>query len=378
MGYIAPQLKQAKAIAWDILKAAAFPVRGLGVSAHEGELRVDYPNGAQVRLYGSDNPDAMRGVYFDEVVFDEPAQQPPDLWPEIIRPALADRNGRATFIGTPKGRDAFYGVARAAETSADWYSLRLPASRTNVIPQAELDAARAIMSASQYAREFECSFDEPDVAQFIDQAAIDAARQREGRRTGPKLIGVDVARHGDDRTVILCRDGTHIDPDDGIRILRGADLMKTAGEVAEIINRFRPQATLIDGVGVGGGVVDRLRQLQFANIVDVNAGARAGNEDRFANLRAEMWSKMRDWIKDRGALPDRDDLAGDLAAPLYEFDARNRLKLEKKEDMKSRGMPSPDIADALAMTFARTFPAAPELQVRTAAPIAVTDPLDGF
>src|SRR5262249_516920 len=104
--YLSPFLKQSKAVAWDYLRASMAPLRAIGGSAHETELRVDYPNGGQVRLYGADNPDALRGIYLDGIVLDEYADMDPRVWSEIIRPALADREGWAVFIGTPKGRNA--------------------------------------------------------------------------------------------------------------------------------------------------------------------------------------------------------------------------------------------------------------------------------
>ena len=91
--YLSPFLKQSKAVAWDYLRAAMAPLRAIGTSAHETELRVDYPNGGQVRLYGADNPDALRGIYLDGIVLDEYADMDPRVWSEIIRPALADRLG---------------------------------------------------------------------------------------------------------------------------------------------------------------------------------------------------------------------------------------------------------------------------------------------
>lgn len=360
--YIAPLLKQAKAVAWDILKAAAKPL-GSFASINESELRVDYSNGGQVRIFGADNPDAMRGLYLDGAVIDEPAQIDPILFPEIIRPALADRDGVATFIGTPKGRDAFYKVWRyAQEHPGEWYASKLPASRTCApglrnppLKPEELAFTRGDMSPAQYAREFECSFDEPDLAQFIDSGIVDAARKRKGIGTGPVLLGVDPARFGDDRSVALIRNGDRVLSEE-IEIWRGLDLMQTAGRVAEMINRYKPRLTFVDGVGVGGGVVDRLRQLGFS-VVDVSSGGKPTRDDRFVNLKAEMWSRMKDWLRDNGSLPDRDDLADDLTAPLYEYDHAGRLKLERKEDLKQRGLASPDIADALALTFAQTVPA---------------------
>lgn len=376
--YIAPLLKQAKTVAWDIAKGAASNVPR--TIPHEGELRVDYSNGGQMRLFGADNPDALRGIGLDGAVIDEPAQQDPRLWEEIINPALADRLGWAVFIGTPKGRDAFYKVWRNAETSLDWYSVRLPASRTKIIPQVELQRAQLEMSPAQYAREFECSFDEPDIAQFIDGETIEAARSREGKRFGPKIMGVDIARMGDDRTVILKRNGTYIDPDDGITVLRIGDLMQVASRVNEEINRWKPQFVCVDGVGIGAGVVDRLRQIGHASIIDVNGGNKAGNAARFYNRRMEMWFRMREWLKETGAIPNRDDLTDDLAAPTYSYDNRERMQLEKKEDMKARGLPSPDIADALALTFVEVFAPEPGLSadLSIAEPIEVRSPLDGF
>ena len=155
--YLAPLYKQAKAVAWDYLKHYALAVPG--TRAHESELRVDFPNGGQVRLHGADNPDALRGIYLDGVVLDEYAQMRPQVWPEVIRPALADRIGWAAFIGSPMGRNAFCDLYEAAREDPSWFVFRLRASETGLIPAGELEAARAAMTADQYAQEFETSFD---------------------------------------------------------------------------------------------------------------------------------------------------------------------------------------------------------------------------
>ncbi len=190
--------------------------------------------------------------------------------------------------------------------------------------------------------------------QFIPQTTIDAARRRTGTGGGPRILGVDVARFGDDRTVLLLRDGDRIA---WIRTFRELDLMQTAARVANAIDEHRPAAVHVDGVGVGGGVVDRLTHMGY-RCADVNAGGAALDPRRFFNLRAEMWSRMRDWLRDRGDVPaDNGDLAEELAGPSYAFDGQQRLCLEKKSDMKARGLSSPDIADGLALTFAR--PVAP-------------------
>lgn len=155
--YVAPYYAQAKDVAWGYLKRYAAKVPR--VSINEAELRVDFPTGNRVRLYGADNYDRMRGVYFDGVVLDEYGDMDPRAWSEVIRPALADRNGWASFIGTPKGKNGFFDLVERARSSEDWYLSILKASETGLIPPKELAALRAEMTEDEYAREFECSFD---------------------------------------------------------------------------------------------------------------------------------------------------------------------------------------------------------------------------
>ena len=127
--------------------------------------------------------------------------------------------------------------------------------------------------------------------------------------------------------------------------------MQLSAEVAQILTKAKPDATFVDGVGVGGGVVDRLRQLGF-DIIDVNAGASpdSANKDTHLNKRVEMWDRMRQWLK--GAdIPDDKDLLDDLIGIEYGFDNKMRLQLEKKEDMKKRGLSSPDCGDAVSLGF---------------------------
>jgi phage terminase large subunit len=180
--YVAPYLKQAKTVAWDYLRAAMAPLRGIAATVHEGELRVDYRNGGQVRLYGADNPDALRGIYLDGVVLDEYADMDPRVWPEIIRPALSDRQGWAVFIGTPKGRNAFFEMWRRARSEDGWFAMMLKASETSLIPEAELALARRDLSEEQYAQEFECSFDAAVIGAYYGKPMSEA--ERDGRIAG--------------------------------------------------------------------------------------------------------------------------------------------------------------------------------------------------
>lgn len=177
--YIAPTYRQGKAIVWDYMKHYAAPIPGHQVN--ESELRIDYPNGGQVRIFGADNPDSLRGLYFDGAVFDEYGLQPPTIFSEVVRPLLADREGWALFIGTPNGKNQFYDVAQQAQRDPGWFFAEYKASETGILKPTELTDARRSMTADQYAQEFECSF-EASVQGAIYARELQAARE-DGRIT---------------------------------------------------------------------------------------------------------------------------------------------------------------------------------------------------
>ena len=154
--YIAPTYRQAKAVAWDYLKQFAEKIPM--VRFHETELRCDLPNGARIQLLGAENPSSLRGIYVDGVCLDEMADMPESLFPEVIRPALSDRKGYAVFIGTPRGHNAFYELYDAAKAQDDWVTAVYKASETGILDDEELRAAESMMSADQFAQEYECSW----------------------------------------------------------------------------------------------------------------------------------------------------------------------------------------------------------------------------
>jgi phage terminase large subunit len=153
--YIAPTYGQAKRVAWDYLVKYVEP---LGGTQNITELRVDFW-GRRIQLYGSDNPETLRGQYFDGVILDEIGDQNPKIWTDIIRPALADRKGWCLFIGTPKGHNHFKELRDRAEKEDGWGLLEFKASETGVVDDTELKAARNEMGEDKYRQEFECSFD---------------------------------------------------------------------------------------------------------------------------------------------------------------------------------------------------------------------------
>lgn len=153
--FIGPTYSQTKRVIWDYLLKFTEP---LNATANIAELRVDFW-GRRIQLAGSDNPDSLRGQYFDGVVFDEFGDQNPKIWSEVVRPALSDRMGWALFLGTPKGNNHFKSLRDHASEHNDWALLEFRASETGLIPQAELDAAKSEMGDDKYLQEFECSFD---------------------------------------------------------------------------------------------------------------------------------------------------------------------------------------------------------------------------
>jgi hypothetical protein len=155
--YIAPTYRQAKLIAWDYVKAYTGPLPG--IEQRESDLIVNFPNGARMQLFGADNPDALRGLFFDGVVFDEFGLQPSNVFSEVVRPALTDRKGWALFLGTPNGKNQFYDAVQTAEQDEEWALLTFPVSATGLIEDPELDAARNVMTPDEYKCEFECSFE---------------------------------------------------------------------------------------------------------------------------------------------------------------------------------------------------------------------------
>jgi hypothetical protein len=353
--YVAPFLKQAKAIAWSRLKQKLEPLRLTeAIDINESDLQVTFRhNGCIIRLFGGDNPDAMRGLRIDGAVIDEVAQIKPEVWMDILQPALSDRLGWAMFIGTPAGINLFSELYHRSGTTPDWHGARYTVYDTNAINPAEVERLRRDMAEMSFAREYLCDFTAAGDDQLISLSdAEEAARKvyTEGETEhAPRVIGIDPARFGDDRSVIFKRQGLQaFDP----MVYRGIDNMALAGIVANVIEQWHPDAVFCDA-GAGSGVIDRLRQLEY-DVMEVPFGGKALNPQLSVNRRTEMWWLMKEWVEQGGAIPDDIALKQELATPTYWFDSAGRRVLEPKDQIKKRlqGAGSPDLADALALTFA--------------------------
>ena len=189
LAYIAPTYRQGKAVAYDYLKEYTDPLMKLGGKRHETELKVDLWNGSRIQIFGSDNPDALRGLGFDGVVMDEFALMAPRTWTEVVRPAVSDKLGYVIFIGTPMGHNQFWDVYDLAKRiGGDWYAKLYRASETEIIPAEELKSARETMPHDQFEQEYECSF----------QAAVSGAfygKQIQKAERDNRICSVDIANN---------------------------------------------------------------------------------------------------------------------------------------------------------------------------------------
>jgi hypothetical protein len=350
--YIAPLLKQAKAVAWDYLRHYGSKVPGCKINL--AELSVEFPNGSRITLYGADNPDGLRGIYLDGVVMDEVAQMKPEMWGEIIQPALSDRIGWALFIGTPKGINLFSELYYKHQEDPEWSCMRLTCYDTDALAPSEIERLKSNMTDNEFRQEMLCDFSASSTDNLISIDLVEQACKRHLREDqylfAPKILGVDVAFAEDgDRSVIQPRQGlAAFKP----KFWRGMDNMTLADQVARAWDAWKADACFIDA-GRGEGVYSRLIQLGFSPAM-VNFGGQSFNPV-YANKRTEMWFELANWLKQGGAIPNIAELKQDLCAPTYDSDrADNRLQLERKEKIKERGLPSPDLADALALTFAAT------------------------
>lgn len=228
-----------------------------------------------------------------------------------------------------------------------WRRLRLEKSN---------DIDTAIESFKQ---EYPCSATEaflnPIANVFINSKHVAKARKnRIETNAGKLIIGVDVALGDADKTAIIRRRGRIAY---NLETFRNMNTMEIAGYLKHVIEKEQPHKVYIDCIGVGAGVVDRLREHNFHFVEGINVARSANAKDKYRNLRAELWSEMKAWLLQEMLvqIPDSDELHGDLCNLGYKYDSSGRLQIESKDDLKARGMPSPDIADALALTFYSGF-----------------------
>lgn len=311
---------------------------------------------ADAKLWKEENPDAYAGVHNMLgmlLIFDEASGIPPSIWKVsegYFTEPIADRYQFA-FSNPRRNQGTFFECFHANRN----YWLRDQIDARTVEGTDQKTYAKII---TQYGEDHDVTrvevkgmFPRQGDRQFISTQLVADARARVLEPDGgaPLIMGVDVARFGDDRSVIRFRAGRDARSGQVFRF-KGVDTQVLAAHVMDLAQQYNPDAIVIDGGGVGGGVVDRCKALGL-KVFEFDGGSRADDE-AYKNKRVEVWARMRDWLPS-ACLPDDDELATDITGPEYDIDpTTGQLKLESKESMKKRGMASPDDADALAMTFA--------------------------
>jgi hypothetical protein len=314
--------------------------------------------GVEGRLWSAENPDAYAGVHnFDGVlvVFDEASGIDDSIW--AVTSGFFTENTPNRFwmaFSNPRRNTGYF--YEAFNSKREFWTTKVVDARTvegtdKQVYQQIIDEYGA--DSSQAHVEVYGQFPSEGDDQFISASLVDEAMKRPKYQdaSAPIVIGVDPARFGADATVIAVRQGRDII---AIQRHRGDDTMTVVGHVIEAIEEYKPALVVIDEGGLGAGIVDRLKEQRY-KIKGVNFGNKSSNPVMYGNKRAEMWGKMKDWLKTASIPLDR-FLKTDLISPMMKPDSKGTIFLESKKDMKARGLASPDAADAICVTFA--FPVA--------------------
>lgn len=304
------------------------------------------------------NAESIKSLEGYTVAWFEEAQTCSQRSLDLLRPTIRAPGSQLWFTWNPRFKTDPVDIFLRRNPPDDAVVVRANYSDNPWFPK-ELEGERLIdlkADEGRYRNIWLGEYEEMSDRQLISAKLVASARKSKivGHPKDELIMGVDVARFGDDETVIAFRRGRDAYSEPWIRI-RKMDTMEVAARVAEHYKRLSPDALFVDETGVGAGVVDRLRQLNVP-VIPVNFGSKPQNltDAKVANKRAEMWVRMREWLKGEVGIPDDDQLEIELTSVEYRHDANNAILLESKENMKKRGLPSPDRADALAITFAYT------------------------
>ena len=303
------------------------------------------------------NSEAFAGLHATHVlvIYDEASGIPDKIW-EVSEGAMTTPRAMWFVYGNPtkntgRFRECFYSDQHR------WTTRQIDSRKAKMTNKKEISEwVNTYGEDSDFIRvRVRGVFPRVGDMQFLSSDLVDRAMlwecPYEAHFQLPILIGVDVARYGDDKTVIIIRQGRKILE---MRTFRELNTMQVATVVADAVREFRPAATFVDGIGVGAGVVDRLRMLNY-EIIEVNAGVKPDDESTYVNKRAEMWDRMKAWFRDGCDIPNDAALRQSLIGIEYSFNDKELMRMERKADMKKRGLESPDEGDAIAMTFAESM-----------------------
>lgn len=305
------------------------------------------------RTSSAERPEALAGVHSEHVLLicDEASAIPEAVY-ESAAGSMSGHTATTVLIGNPTRNTGLF-FRTHHQLSSDWRTMHVscvdnPLVATDFVKQI---AATYGENSNAYRVRVLGEFALRDDDALIPAELVDAAMSRDIAldEKEPIVYGVDVARFGDDRTVICKRQGNVVL---SFRHWSGEDLMGTVGRIVHEAGMDKPSEILVDTIGLGGGVADRLRELGH-NVRDVNVSESVAMNQQAAKLRDELWLAAKAWLETRAVkLPKDDELRQELIGPSYSFTSNGRIKVEAKSDMKRRGMRSPDLADSLCLTFA--------------------------
>jgi hypothetical protein len=329
---------------------AEFIPSGYNQKEHATHMKILNPdNGSGIKGEAGDNigRGGRSSIYFkDESAFYER--------PEKIDAALSMNSDVKIDVSTPNGNgNPFYRKRHGGKIPVFTFHWKDDPRKDDKWYRKQLELLDPVIVA----QEIDINYDASVSNVLIDANLVREAMDNRGSKVfgdkpndAPVILGVDVARFGDDRTVLCLRQGREVH---WIKVFSKLDVTQTAGEVISVLRSVSVDAVFIDVVGIGAGVYDIVNG-KYDGVHPVNAGAQAHESGKYMNHRAEMWGRIREWLRDGPViLPKNSELTTDLCSLRYSFNANGQLVLEKKEDAKKRGVRSPDIGDALALTFSQ-------------------------
>ena len=333
---------------WWELKATSITIRD---AEHAKLWRTDFIP------WSSNNTEAFAGAHNKGkriiVVFDEASAIEDPVW-EVAEGALTDEDTEIIWLAfgnptqnTGRFRECF------GRFKHRWHTFQIDSREVEGTNKAQIDKwIEDYGEDSDFVRvRVRGEFPRAGSSQFIASDTVAEARKyKAGGFAGlPKVLSVDVARFGDDQTVVGTRQGRKACI---LAKYRGLDTVQVAERTIEWMGKEQPDATVIDGDGLGAGVIDQIRFRGFGQrLFEFHGGIAANDAAAYFNRSAECWGAMRDWLAAGAEIPDDPELGSQLESRQYGFSNKGQIQLEKKVDMKSRGLESPDIADMLAMTF---------------------------
>ena len=352
--YVAPTLKQGKKIVWlDPNMLHTYLPKSYVEKINETDMYVKFKNGSMFTLLGSEDEDAVRGTNAHGYIIDEwGAYSNPDVW-NILRPILTDKRARGLdpwtlFIFTPKGRNHAFEMWNSCPQWEGWYRNQLTVEDTKLVPENIIAQERKEMPPSLFKQEYYCDFTSDDERTVISWDVVDSLKSNILVNVDKRKFVVCDPSLGGDACPIMCFEGSKVVKK---KLLVGErNAMVVVGEIIAMMNAHGTQHLVIDANGLGEGIASRVAEQGYI-VHDIRSSEKVREDTKYFNKRAEMhFYVLNEMVAHRVAPIDDKDIMNQLTSIRYKpMDSSGRIKLEKKEDTKSRIGRSPDDSDCYVM-----------------------------